>query len=436
MSYRLSVRDPDAVTAEGGFGETPKPTVTVWMREGIVRLKNELLNVYLVMVSSPAFSLRGFFVENEEFSKLECVVVEQTYMEMALNLAFSVAGQTSPNPPVGAIVVKDGRILGMGAHLQAGERHAERVALDQAGEKAAGADLYVTLEPCSHTGRTSPCADAVIDAGIRRVFIAAGDPNPLVAGQGIKKLRAAGIDVTENLCNVQANQLYEPFFHFIRTKTPHVTMKTAMTIDGKIATANGDSKWVTSEQARHDVHLLRNTHDAILIGVETLLHDDPLLTTRLPQGGKHPIRVVLDTRLRTPEGSNVIQDCETPTWIFCGLEAAVKKERCLRRSHVEIIRMEAPVLDVQEVLKVLASRGVMTLLVEGGAQVNASFIRERAVQQLICYMAPKVLGGRRSLTPVGGDDPAWMKDAFQMEFMSVEMIGPDVKITARPKWRD
>ncbi|WP_301107967.1 bifunctional diaminohydroxyphosphoribosylaminopyrimidine deaminase/5-amino-6-(5-phosphoribosylamino)uracil reductase RibD [Sporosarcina sp.] len=362
--------------------------------------------------------------------------MNQDYMEMALKLAENVAGQTSPNPPVGAVLVKDGRIIGMGAHMQAGESHAERVALDMAGIKAKGADLYVTLEPCSHTGKTSPCANAVIEAGVTRVFVAISDPNPLVAGRGIERLRAAGIEVQEELCTDQARKLYEPFFHFIRTKTPHVTMKTAMTIDGKIATSTGDSKWVTSEQARLDVHLLRHTQDAILVGVQTLLHDNPLLTTRLPQGGKSPIRVILDSRLRTPENSQVIQNSEAPTWIFCANDAESKREELLSKPHVQIIRMPKSQLIINEILLELGSRGIMTLFVEGGATVNSSFVTARAVQKVICYMAPKLLGGKESLTPVSGMNPHFMNEAVELTFESVEMIGPDIKITARPKERD
>lgn len=362
--------------------------------------------------------------------------MNQNYMEMALQLAENVAGQTSPNPPVGAVIVKDGRIIGMGAHLQAGERHAERVALDMAGANATDADLYVTLEPCSHTGKTSPCADAVIQAGIKRVFVATTDPNPLVAGKGIAKLREAGVEVTESVSVELAKKLYEPFFHFIKTKTPHVTMKTAMTIDGKIATSKGDSKWVTSEQARLDVHQLRHTQDAILVGVQTLLHDNPLLTTRLPLGGQHPIRVILDTSLRTPESSQIIQNAEAPTWIFCGKYAELSREKLLKKPHVQIIRMQKPQLIVEDILLELGRRSVMTLLVEGGAAINASFVKARAVQKVICYVAPKLLGGIGSLTPISGLDPLLMNEALPLSFESVEMIGPDIKIIAVPKESD
>ncbi|AXI01316.1 bifunctional diaminohydroxyphosphoribosylaminopyrimidine deaminase/5-amino-6-(5-phosphoribosylamino)uracil reductase RibD [Sporosarcina sp. PTS2304] len=361
--------------------------------------------------------------------------MNEIYMEMALKLAENVSGQTSPNPPVGAVLVKEGRIIGMGAHLRAGERHAERVAIDMAGTQAMGADLYVTLEPCSHTGKTTPCADAVIRSGVKHVYVAVSDPNPLVAGQGIDRMRAAGISVTKNLGIDQADKLYEPFFHFIRTKTPHVTMKTAMTIDGKISTSTGDSKWVTSEQARLDVHLLRHTQDAILVGVQTLLNDNPLLTTRLPQGGKHPIRIILDTWLRTPVESQVVQNDEAPTWIFCGNEADRKKQQALQNDHVEVIRMPNPTLYVEDILVELGLRGIMTLLVEGGAAVNASFVKARAIQRVICYVAPKILGGSLSLTSVSGLDPIFMSEAFPLEFQHVEMIGPDIKIIAVPKER-
>lgn len=358
--------------------------------------------------------------------------MSEVYMEMALQLAEQAAGQTSPNPPVGAVLVKEGRIVGMGAHLQAGEGHAERLALDMAGAHSRNADLYVTLEPCSHHGKTSPCADAVIEAGVKRVFIAAKDPNPLVSGKGIEKLRNAAIEVTEAVCEQRAFALYEPFFHFIRTKTPFVTMKTAMTMDGKIAAENGDSKWVTGVQARLDGHYLRHTHDAILAGVNTILQDDPLLTTRLPQGGLHPIRVILDSWLQTPANSQVIQNNQAETWIFCCSEADQQREQALAKPHVKIFRM-ASVRAIEDILLKLGSLGIMTLLVEGGAAVHASFVKTQNVQRIICYMAPKLLGGRDSLSVLTGENPLRMAEAFELTFEHAEMIGPDLKITARPK---
>ena len=359
------------------------------------------------------------------------------YMQVALTLAQGAAGQTSPNPPVGSVVVTDGRIVGMGAHLRAGERHAERVALDMAGSDATGGDLYVTLEPCSHTGKTPPCTEAILQAGISRVFVATVDPNPLVAGSGIQLLRDAGIIVETGVCEATALELYQPFFHFIQTKQPHVTLKTAMTLDGKIAAFSGHSKWVTSEQSRLDVHHLRHAHDAILTGTHTILHDNPLLTTRLPQGGLHPIRVILDTTLQTPIESQVIQNSQAPTWIFCGSDASTERELQLSAaSHVAVIRLSEARITIPSVLQELGARNVMTLLVEGGATVNASFLQAEAVDRIITYIAPRLLGGSDSLTPIGGTNPALMSEAKDFVFVKTEQIGPDIKITAVPKGSD
>ncbi|MDW0111184.1 bifunctional diaminohydroxyphosphoribosylaminopyrimidine deaminase/5-amino-6-(5-phosphoribosylamino)uracil reductase RibD [Sporosarcina aquimarina] len=359
------------------------------------------------------------------------------YMQIAFSLAEGAVGQISPNPPVGSVIVNHGRVVGMGAHLRAGELHAERVALDMAGNDSVGADLYVTLEPCSHTGKTPPCTEAILQAGISRVYVSTLDPNPLVSGSGIQRLRDAGIDVQTEICADLARELYPPFFHFIQTKQPHVTLKTAMTLDGKIAAFSGHSKWVTSEQSRLDVHRLRHVHDAILTGSKTILHDNPLLTTRLPQGGLHPIRVVLDTHLSTPMTSQVIQNTDAPTWIFCGSTAPEERElNFLPYDHVEVFRMEKPAIIVSDILDKLGARGIMTLLVEGGSSVNASFLQADAVDRIITYIAPRLLGGTDSLTPIGGINPALMSDAKDFVFIKTEQLGPDLKVTAVPKGSD
>ena len=288
------------------------------------------------------------------------------YMQLALQLAQSVRGQTSPNPPVGAVVVKGGRIVGMGAHLQAGTAHAEVHALAMAGKAAAGADLYVTLEPCSHHGRTPPCVDLILEKGVRHVWIATVDPNPLVAGKGIERLRQAGVQVEVGLCQQESQALYEPFFHFIATRTPYVTLKFAMTADGKTATYTGSSQWITSPQARTDAHQLRHHHDAILVGINTVLHDDPLLTTRLPQGGKSPIRIVLDTHLRIPETAQVVTDRSVQTIVVCGEQASATKAARLQQQEIEVLRQATTKIMIPPLLQALGARGIMTLLVEGG----------------------------------------------------------------------
>jgi diaminohydroxyphosphoribosylaminopyrimidine deaminase/5-amino-6-(5-phosphoribosylamino)uracil reductase len=223
------------------------------------------------------------------------------YMNLALNLAKGTLGQTSPNPVVGAVLVKENQIVGMGAHLKAGEAHAEVHAIQMAGIKAKGATLYVTLEPCSHFGKTPPCSDLVIRTGIKKVFVATTDPNPQVAGTGIERIRKAGIEVHLGLLQEEARELNKVFFYNIRTGLPFVTLKSAISLDGKTATVTGESKWITGEEARNDVHQYRHQHDAILVGVNTLIKDNPTLTTRLASGGKNPVRIILDTHLRTPK---------------------------------------------------------------------------------------------------------------------------------------
>lgn len=289
---------------------------------------------------------------------------DEHYMQMALQLARSVAGQTSPNPPVGSVVVKDGEILGMGAHLKAGEAHAEVHALNMAGDKAAGATIYVTLEPCSHHGKTPPCADLVIERGLKRTVVAVSDPNEKVAGRGLQKLRDAGIDVTVGVMKKEAEAVNEVFFHYTRTKMPYVTMKTAVSFDGKTATHTGDSKWITGEEARLDVHHYRHTHDAILVGVGTVLADNPSLTTRIPTGGKNPLRIILDRNLRTPLDAKVLNDGGAETWIFT--EAAPEQHHPYQaKANVTILHLDQ--VTIEKVLQELGKRNVMSLFVEGGA---------------------------------------------------------------------
>lgn len=351
---------------------------------------------------------------------------KEQYMNLALSLAESAAYQTSPNPPVGAVVVKDGRILGMGAHLKAGEAHAEVQALKQAGEAAEGADIYVTLEPCAHFGKTPPCADLIIERGLSRVFIAAVDPNPLVGGKGIERIKEAGIEVETGICEQRAHELLTPFFHFIQTNRPYVTIKTAVTADGKTAAYTGHSRWITSDAAREDVHLLRSRHDAILTGIGTVLLDNPLLTSRLPQGGKNPIRILLDTHLRVPLDFHIVQNKEAKTIIFCASDAETKKQRALESEGVTVIRL--PHMSVNAVLDELGKMNIMTLFVEAGAEINASFLDIGAFNRLVMYMAPKLIGGKSAPSSFGGLGGSSMDEALDLEFISMEQIGPDLKI--------
>lgn len=353
------------------------------------------------------------------------------YMKLALQLARSTKGQTSPNPVVGSIVVNDGQIVGVGAHLKAGEGHAEVHALEMAGKKAEGATIYVTLEPCSHYGKTPPCANLIVESGIKRAVIATKDPNPKVAGNGIKLLKKAGIDVVYGVCEDEANELNKVFFHYVTKKTPYVTLKTAMTLDGKIATTTGKSKWITSEEAREDVHYLRHTHDAILVGIGTVLADNPSLTTRLAQGGKHPIRVILDRQLRIPLEANVVQDGLTETWVITSQNASKEKENELARFGVNVIRVKDD--SVQSVLNELGERHITNLLVEGGAEVSGSFLKEKAIDEWIIYIAPKAFGGREAPTPIAGEGIFEVADALHFSWKNVSQMGPDLKLVLERK---
>ncbi|MFZ3588573.1 bifunctional diaminohydroxyphosphoribosylaminopyrimidine deaminase/5-amino-6-(5-phosphoribosylamino)uracil reductase RibD [Bacillus sp. DJP31] len=354
------------------------------------------------------------------------------YMNLALVLAKSVKGQTSPNPPVGSVVVKNGRIVGMGAHLKAGEAHAEAQAIKMAGTLTEGATVYVTLEPCSHFGKTPPCADLLIESKVSRVLIATTDPNPLVAGGGVVKLRNAGIEVEIGLLQSEADDLYEMFFHYITTKTPYVTLKTAVTLDGKTASRTGSSRWITGVKAREDVHRYRQSHDAILVGVNTVIQDNPSLTTRLPNGGIHPIRIVLDHKLRTPLHSKIVNDNLSETWIVISSSATKAKQAPFLSKGIKLIQFEEETIQIQDVLSKLGELGITSLLVEGGSEVNGSFLKENAFNQVITYIAPKLIGGRLAPGFIGGEGIASMNEATQLTFKSMEQLGEDIKIIAIP----
>jgi diaminohydroxyphosphoribosylaminopyrimidine deaminase/5-amino-6-(5-phosphoribosylamino)uracil reductase len=355
------------------------------------------------------------------------------YMKMALDLARGTLGQTSPNPVVGAVVVKDNEIVGMGAHLKAGEPHAEVHAIQMAGEKAKGAVIYVTLEPCSHHGRTPPCSDLIIRTGIQKVFVATTDPNPQVAGRGIEKIKKAGIEVEVGLLQEEARELNKVFFYNISTGLPYVTLKTAVSLDGRTATATGESKWITGEKARLDVHQYRHQHDAILVGVNTVVKDNPSLTTRLPSGGKSPIRIILDTHLRIPKHAGLLHDQLAQTWIITGSNACDSLSGEFQELGVKVVKMPSEKIKIKDVLKVLGEMGVTSLFVEGGAEVHGSFLKERTFQQLITYMAPKLIGGKFAPASFGGDGIKTMAEAVDLNIKEVVMVGNDIKIIAEPK---
>lgn len=357
---------------------------------------------------------------------------DQDYMALAINLARATEGQTSPNPQVGAVLVKDGRIIGMGAHLKTGEPHAEVHAITMAGDKAKDATLYVTLEPCSHFGKTPPCSDLVIESGIKKVFVASVDPNPLVGGAGVKKMLEAGLDVQVGLMEEEAKALNKVFFHYISTGLPYVTLKSATSLDGKIATVTGESKWITGEEARKDVHRFRHSHDAILVGVNTVIKDNPSLTTRLEAGGKNPVRVVLDNTLRTPLDSIIVNDRIVETIIVTGARAEPEKIKQVTELGIEVIKLRTEQVEIHDMLKKLGDRGITSVYVEGGAEVHGSFLKEKAFQQVIAYIAPKLLGGKNAPAAYGGKGIARIEDTVSLEIKDVKQIGQDIRIIAEP----
>lgn len=353
----------------------------------------------------------------------------ERYMRLALREARRGVGRTSPNPAVGAILVKGGRVVGRGHHARAGAPHAEVVAIRAAGARARGADLYSTLEPCDHFGRTPPCSLAILEAGVRRVFSGSSDPNPRVNGRGLRRLRRAGVEVVTGLLRAECDALNEPWFRFITTGRPHVTLKVASTLDGRIATTAGDSRWVTGPEARAQVHRLRDAADAVLVGAGTARADDPRLTARLPGGrGRDPVRVVLDSRLELPLDLRLFrQRSPAPTLVaHVSGTSPVPPPR-----GVEYLRCRARRgrVDLADLLARLGRRGVTNLLVEGGAEVARSLLEAGQVDRLVLFLAPKIAGGGLSWLP--GKGPARMADSLPVEELHVRRVGRDLLVTGR-----
>ena len=360
---------------------------------------------------------------------------DELYMRQALALACLAEGDTSPNPMVGAVIVSaDGEVVGEGYHHKAGQPHAEINALKEAKKLARGGTIYVTLEPCSHFGRTGPCCEAIIAAGLKRVVAAVEDPNPKVAGNGFKRLRDAGIEVTVGVCAEESRLLNEKFFHWIVTGRPFVSMKYAMTLDGKIATRTGDSKWITGEDARAYGHYLRKAHDCILVGKNTVLADDPMLTCRL-ENGRNPVRIICDSHLRTPLNSRIVKTASTIPTIF----ATSSKDQQKIKNYED---MGCKVLDVPEknghidlnrLMELLGAAKIDSILLEGGGTLNWSALESGIVQKVQTYIAPKLFGGESAKTPIEGKgfpDPA---SAILLKNSEIIRIGDDFLIESEVK---
>lgn len=357
------------------------------------------------------------------------MISHEAWMQQALNLAKTTTGQTSPNPMVGAIVVKDGCLVGMGAHLKAGTPHAEVHALEMAGSNAKDSTLYVTLEPCHHHGRTPPCTEKIISTGVKQVVIGCQDPDPRVAGKGIKRLEEAGIQVITGILEKECRQVNEAYFYHRQTGYPFVTLKTASTLDGRIATASGHSKWITHSQSRLRVHQLRHQHQAILVGIGTVLADNPQLTTRLPNGGLNPLRVIVDSRLRIPLDARITDVSEADTLIFTTEARDQQKEDALRSKGVKvIIAGKGPRVDWELVFRTLGNQGILSVLVEGGSEVNASLLEENWVNKAVIFLAPKLLGGSGSLHSIGGKNPETISEAKNLKDLTIERYGDDICI--------
>ena len=351
---------------------------------------------------------------------------EARFMERTLTLARRA--RPSPNPRVGAVLVKGGKVVGEGFHEYAGGPHAEIVALKKAGEKARGATLYLNLEPCSHYGRTPPCTQALIAAGVKRVVAAMKDPNPRVNGNGAKKLEAACISVEFGLMEKEARELNEKWIHYIIRKMPFVTLKAGMSFDGKIAAADGKSKWITSEEARTRARRMRSEYDAILVGAGTVLADDPRLTAL---GGGDPVRVILDSGLSVPLGAKVFADDNVI--IATTAKGGKAKKAVLKRKGVRIwVFGGGSRVNLRALLKKLAENGITSVLVEGGSEVAGSFVSQRLVDKFMFFVAPKILGGKKAKGVVGGEGFSLAR-APALEFKRVERVGPDLLVEAVPK---
>ena len=359
------------------------------------------------------------------------------YMQLALQMARNATGRTVPNPLVGAVIVQAGRVVATGWHRKAGTPHAEIHALNMAGELARGATLYVTLEPCAHYGRTGPCAVAVRDAGIARVVVGMRDPNPLVAGKGLKILADAGVavDVFPDDSDIAACcwQLNEVFLKWIPHKQPFVVLKTAMSLDGKIATVTGESQWITGEAARARVHEWRDIYDGIMVGIGTVLHDDPALTTRLADGrpGRNPVRIIVDSQARTPLTAQVVTDGAAPTIIAVTEEAPAERIAALEQSaQVEVLRCgSGPHVDGALLMQQLGEREICSIFVEGGGTLAYSLLAAGLIDKVQAFIAPLLIGGREALTPVEGAGSARLADAVRLHDVQYEQVGSDMLVT-------
>ena len=362
-------------------------------------------------------------------------MTDREYMQRAIELAKLGGGWTNPNPNVGAVIVKDGHIIGEGYHKKCGELHAERNAFAALTEDAKGATIYVTLEPCCHYGKTPPCTEAIIEHKIARVVIGSRDPNPLVAGKGAALLREKGILVEEDFMRRECDALNTIFFHYITTGKPYVTMKYAMTLDGKIAARTGASKWITGEKAREHVHRMRSRYAGIMAGIETVLADDPMLNARIADAHQ-PLRIVLDTRLRIPEDCNLVKTAKDyPTLIICGRDADMntesnmpEKKKRLQQAGAEVVEIPCKDghIDLRKLMEYLGERKIDSVLIEGGGRVHEAALKAGIVNHVCAYIAPKIFGGKDAKTPVEGKGVDFPDEAALFQLTGSTKLGQDI----------
>ena len=365
---------------------------------------------------------------------------EEKYMRRAIELAKKGSGHVNPNPLVGAVIVRDGEIIGEGYHECYGQLHAERNAIANAkkrGNSLEGSTIYVTLEPCCHYGKTPPCTEAIIEEKIARVVVGSDDPNPLVSGKGFQMLREKGIEVIPHFLKEECDAMNHVFFHYIRTGTPYVAMKYAMTMDGKIACYTGDSKWVTGEESRAHVQTLRNHYKGIMAGIGTVLADDPMLNCRI-EGGKDPIRIITDSHLRIPMDSQLVRTAgQQPLIVACLPDADEEKAAQLQEKGVEVLRIPGvttaditeerkEVISLPVLMKELGARKIDGILLEGGGQLNESALQAGIVDRIYCYIAPKIFGGAQAKTPVEGQGLTRAADAWQFNRIGMQEFGQDI----------
>jgi diaminohydroxyphosphoribosylaminopyrimidine deaminase/5-amino-6-(5-phosphoribosylamino)uracil reductase len=356
----------------------------------------------------------------------------EDYMRQALELARLGEGRTRPNPAVGAVVVAGDEVVGEGYHPAAGQPHAEIFALRAAGERARGADLYVTLEPCSHYGRTGPCTEAILAAGVARVFVGTRDPNPLVAGQGMARLQAAGVEVVCDILGGECRRLIAPFAKHVTTGLPYVILKSAVTLDGKTATSAGDSQWITNPASRAHVHQLRNRVDAVMVGIGTVLKDNPRLTTRLSEGpGRDALRIVVDSRLQIPADAALLHlDSPARTLIATTLQASPERLGLLSGDNVEVLPVaeRAGRVDLAALLQELGRRGIQSLLLEGGAVLNQAFFEAGLIDRVMIFVAPKLIGGGDGKGIFAGHGPLRLAEAVQLQEVRIRRFDDDLLI--------